>query len=250
VGYAEYLELPKLLALQRPLAQPPVHDEMLFVIVHQTHELWFKQILLELYAVIDHLDGGRWQLACRTLDRVSAIVALLMQHMEVLGTMPQGEFERFRPVLGTASGMQSAQFKHIEELSGDPGKAMTSGPNAVVRTDPGSTVRQAFLRAVGCGDGGDVPRHLQELLRDPERSLQKAVAEKLMVFDEQLARWRRSHVVLVQKMIGSAAGTGGSTGVQYLKGTLSKRFFPELWSASESEREAPGDDDGLAVRAS
>ena len=245
LSYSEYLRLPQLLAIQEPLAEPPVHDEMLFVIVHQAHELWFKQILCELEVLVDHIMVADWQRACRTLDRVSVIVKLLVQHIGVLETMPAEEFQRFRRVLGSASGMQSDQFKHIEELSGHvPDDLNASGTEPAGARAP--SVRQAFLRALASGSElhGAVaanrtePERLRSLYRDPRRAAEKGVADRLLDFDAQMAHWRARHLELVHSMIGATMGTGGSSGVRYLQSTLHKRFFPELWAARQAELEA------------
>lgn len=237
--YAEYLELHQLLALQRPLAQPPVHDEMLFVIVHQAHELWFKQMLLELRALIAHIDAGAWQRAERTADRLSLIVGLLICHVDVLKTMPAEEFQRFRAALGSASGMQSEQFKAIEELA-----AGVAAEEPVTRKRPhaaraaSASVREAFSNAMST----DIPANdrtfmsatdvgPRSLFRDPALSRERRLAERLLHFDAEMVRWRASHMELAREMIGNSAGTGGSAGARYLRGTLDKRFFPELWTA-------------------
>jgi tryptophan 2,3-dioxygenase len=238
LSYSEYLRLPELLAIQEPLAEPPVHDEMLFVIVHQAHELWFKQILFELEVLLDHINVADWQRACTTLDRMSMIVTLLVQHIGVLETMKAEEFQRFRRVLGSASGMQSDQFKHIEELSGHGISAAEHAGAAV------PSVREAFLRALSKGSGvhgpaaAQQPEPLRSLYRDPLRAAEKGVADRLLHFDAQMAHWRARHLELVHSMIGTLGGTGGSSGVRYLQSTLDKRFFPELWAAREAELQA------------
>jgi tryptophan 2,3-dioxygenase len=243
LSYSEYLQLPQLLALQVPLANPPVHDEMLFVIVHQAHELWFKQVIMELEALMKHIAVADWQRACGTLDRVSLIVTLLVQHIAVLETMPAAEFQRFRRVLGSASGMQSDQFKHIEELSGHVPADLTA-PRAEPALGAGMpNVRQTFLGAVAsrselnvaAGANRTDPERLRSLYRDPDRAAERSVAERLLHFDAQMAHWRARHLELVHSMIGATMGTGGSSGVRYLQGTLGKRFFPELWAAREAE---------------
>ncbi len=212
--YSELLELPTLLALQRTNAEPPVHDEMLFLIVHQTHELWFKQMVFELRALIAHIDAREWQLAEATTARLTKIAGLLVGHIDVLETMPPEEFQRFRGVLGSASGMQSEQFKLIEELAG-----RLSTERAPERA-PSASVREAFLNAVSAlAASGDVG------------SSERQLAERLLLFDAEMGRWRSRHVELARGMIGGAGGTGGSAGARYLEATLEKRFFPELWAA-------------------
>jgi tryptophan 2,3-dioxygenase len=255
VDYATYLKLPQLLALQTPLARPAVHDEMLFVIVHQAHELWFKQVICELRAAISQIDSCCWQAASRTLQRISAIVSLLVQHVAVLETMPRAEFQRFRGALGSASGVQSLQFQEIELLSGyvpSQERGWRSPPGS--HSSDSANLREVFLRA--CSDAQGSGCHvrdpgmagpaaagrsemaivrLRRLYRDPSYEAQRCLADCLLEFDEQVARWRRSHVRLVHAMIGETMGTGGSSGARYLHETLERRIFPELWAARQSE---------------
>jgi tryptophan 2,3-dioxygenase len=248
VSYSDYLELPRLLALQRPLAEPPVPDEMLFIVVHQTHELWFKQILLELRAVLGDIDAERWQAACRTLDRVSAIVALLVSHIDVLDSMMPEDFHRFRDVLGTASGMQSEQYRLIEELSG-----REPAPSDGLATSNGRSLRRAFSRALAPAarspEAADalrseapaaesLARGLRRLYEDPGWQWQRDVAAGLLHFDEQMASWRLRHLQLVKRMIGQSMGTGGSMGATHLQAALERRFFPELQVAAASQGSA------------
>lgn len=234
IDYATYLKLPQLLALQAPLARPAVHDEMLFVIVHQAHELWFKQLICELRAAVSQIDSGCWLAAGRTLQRGSSILALLVQHLAILETMPSEEFQRFRGALGSASGMQSVQFRQLEMLSGycvSQERAERSPPGA---TSPDSAnLRQVFLRAC-CGDAHVVvPARLRRLYRDPRCEAQRRLADCLIDFDEQMAAWRRRHVGLVQVMIGGMMGTGGSSGARYLQESMERRFLPELRAARQ-----------------
>lgn len=236
--YADYLQLPQLLSLQRPLAEPLVHDEMLFVIVHQTHELWFKQMVLELRALIEQIDAGAWQPAERTAARLTMITGLLIRHVDVLETMPADEFQRFRGVLGSASGMQSEQFKLIEELSGHLTMEQTPAPPRPAASTSSTSVREAFSKAVSAvlpANDGSFMRATEggpsALFRNPAWSSERRIAERLLHFDAEMARWRARHMELACTMIGGAIGTGGSAGARYLAGTLDKRFFPELWAA-------------------
>jgi tryptophan 2,3-dioxygenase len=241
LSYSAYLELDRLLGLQRPLAVPEVPDEMLFIIVHQTHELWFKQILFELATLIGHIDTARWQPACQTLDRITQIVSLLVGHLAVLESMPAAEFQRFRCVLGSASGMQSSQFKRMEALLG---QVPLSEPAVPGDCSTPRSLREAFLQALGStaqslrkqhavlGGPGDVEQVrslLSELYRDPALAAPRAAADRLLQLDQQMGEWRRRHLHMVRAMIGAVAGTGGSSGVPYLQTNAEKRFFPELW---------------------
>ncbi len=234
IDYASYLKLPQLLALQAPLAQPAVHDEMLFVIVHQAHELWFKQLIVELRAAVSQIDAGCWLAAGRTLQRGSAIMALLVQHLAILETMPPGEFQRFRAALGSASGMQSAQFRELEMLSGysvgQEGAELSRHGAACMDS---SNLRHVFLRACCGGAPASMPARLRRLYRDPRCEAQRRLADCLIDFDEQMAAWRRRHVGVVQVMIGRTMGTGGSSGARYLQESMDRRFLPEVWAARQ-----------------
>jgi tryptophan 2,3-dioxygenase len=238
LSYSEYLELAKLLDLQRPLAVPGVPDEMLFIIVHQTHELWFKQILFELVALVQQIDAACWQPACQTLDRLTQIVALLVGHLAVLESMPATEFQRFRGVLGSASGMQSEQFRRMETLLGH---VPVSDPPSARDGSATRGLREVFLQALGRtapsirrdedarGEAEKVRSLLFELQRVPGLAAPRATADRLLLLDQKMAEWRRRHLDMVRAMIGSVAGTGGSSGVRYLQKNAEKRFFPELW---------------------
>jgi tryptophan 2,3-dioxygenase len=243
-SYSDYLQLPALLALQQPLALPAVHDEMLFIIVHQTHELWFKQILCELSLLISDIDGDRFEAAGRTSERVSRIARLLAEHMLVLDTMPVLEFQRFRAALGTASGLESEQFQRLGQLAGLlpamlPTRASNDGLDGQL---PSASVREAFWRALERRAPGlaGIPRvidvaepafgpKLAGLLAQPELAAERNLAEALLALDEHVVQWRRGHHELVKRMIGAGLGTGGSSGAQYLRATMDRCFFPELW---------------------
>jgi tryptophan 2,3-dioxygenase len=236
-SYSDYLKLPALLALQRPLMRPAVHDELLFIIVHQTHELWFKQMVCELSLLISDIDARSFDAACRTIDRMTRIAHLLSGHMRVLETMPPREFERFRAALGTASGIESEQFHRLEQLAGLSSQAAL--PLLMPGNGPSNSVRDAFWRAVITAKAGALPpmradaevlgATLSAWLAAPELAAQRRLAEALLAFDQNMVNWRREHFELALKMIGAAAGTGGSSGAGYLRATMSRCFFPELW---------------------
>jgi tryptophan 2,3-dioxygenase/ribonuclease HI len=202
--YAGYLRIDDLLELQQPLT-PDAHDELLFIIVHQSYELWFKLILHELRKARDELAERRPQAAIRPLKRTVAIERLLLDHLDVLETMGPEGFLEFRDPLAPASGFQSRQFREIESLSPE--------------------LYDAFA--------GQLPTDLADLYRnhldDPVRALLHEVAELLVDHDEQIALWRHHHTLMAAREIGSRHGTGGSRGVEYLRGTQDKRFYPELW---------------------
>jgi tryptophan 2,3-dioxygenase/ribonuclease HI len=211
--YAGYLRINDLLELQHPIT-PEAHDELLFVIVHQSYELWFKLILHELRKARSELEAGRPQGAIGPLKRTAAIDNLLLGHLDVLETMSPDGFLEFRDPLAPASGFQSEQFRAIEAES--------------------PPVYDAFVAAAGLPDDHDARLiALAELYRDhlgdPARTVLHLVAELLVDHDELVARWRHHHTLMAAREIGSRHGTGGSRGVEYLRGTQGKRFYPELW---------------------
>jgi tryptophan 2,3-dioxygenase len=239
-SYSEYLKLPGLLSLQKPLTVPAVHDEMLFIIVHQTHELWFKQMLCELTLLVTDVDAGRFTSGCRTVSRLTKIARLLSEHMSVLGTMPGYEFQRFRAALGTASGLESEQFRRLERLAGALPAEGSLGPGGDA---PSTSVRQAFLRSVAREHPGllelfprdeeldttELARALVGWLADPALAANRGLCQHLLEFDRQMVAWRQHHFELARQMIGGASGTGGSSGASYLRAVMDRRYFPELW---------------------
>ena len=218
--YATYLLIDDLLELQQPLT-PDAHDEMLFIIVHQSYELWFKLILHTLGEIVAELRAGRPQGAAPGLKRVVAIQRLLLEHLDVLETMSPERFMEFRDPLAPASGFQSRQFRDIEGTSANE-------------------LWESFLaagRALGLHlpDDDEEARvaSLAELYRDhaePSRAALHQAAELMMDYDEAVARWRFHHTLMAAREIGTRPGTGGSQGVRYLQSTLPKRFFPDLWA--------------------
>ena len=226
--YATYLLIDDLLNLQRPLT-PDAHDELLFIIVHQSYELWFKLILHELTRARDELLAGRPQAAVPRLSRTVAIERLLLDHLDVLETMGPEGFLEFRDPLEPASGFQSVQFRRIEWISGlrDMFPADAEPPS-------GPSLYEAFASAAGLPEDEEARMDaLADLYRDheddPVRAWLYRVAERLIDHDEGVALWRHHHVLMAAREIGSRPGTGGSPGVPYLKTTLDRRFFPELW---------------------
>ena len=241
--YGEYLALPELLSVQRLLSDPQVHDELLFITVHQAYELWFKQLIFELESVRDLLFVGEAERARHYLTRVHAIERVLIEHLEVLETMTPQDFLEFRSLLTPASGFQSAQFREVEFLSGlkEPRylKQLAGTPEELERLarrleEP--TVWDGFCALLEA-NGLDMPADDESVRMDSLVRMAKdrkyaglfAVSEALLDHDEALAQWRLHHVLMVEREIGAKPGTGGSAGVGYLKTTLDKRFFPELW---------------------
>jgi tryptophan 2,3-dioxygenase/ribonuclease HI len=226
--YATYLLIDDLLSLQRPLT-PGAHDELLFIVVHQAYELWFKLILHELVAARDALAEGRPHGAAPPLRRVVAVERLLLEQLGVLETMGPEGFLEFRDPLAPASGFESRQFRAIEWLSGERGTWPGGG-----EPPAGDSLYEAFSRGLGLPeDREERVAALADLYRDhrddPLRAAWHDVAERLVDHDEGVARWRHHHALMAAREIGTRPGTGGSPGVEYLRGTVDRRFFAELW---------------------
>jgi tryptophan 2,3-dioxygenase len=246
--YRTYLRIDELLQLQQPLT-PGAHDEMLFVVIHQVYELWFKLILHELDRVVAALLAGQPQEAIPGLRRTLSIEEVMIAQLHVLETMSPEGFLQFRDPLKPASGLQSGQFRAIEFLCGlrdadriDDPVLSTADQTELRRRMATPTLYDALctcLRACGLdvpdGDGeaehGRRLRSLRDLYRDhaaAQRALLHQVGELLLDNDEAIARWRFHHTQMASREIGSRKGTGG-LGVEYLRATVDRRFFPELW---------------------
>jgi tryptophan 2,3-dioxygenase len=235
--YGSYLRVPELLALQSPLSLPTVHDEMLFIIVQQAQELWFKQVLYELQTVIALLDERNLLDAARLITRVNGIFGVLGNEVEILATMPPLEFGRFRGVLSTSSGFESEQFRELELASGlsDPTffkviDKYIDGP--ALRARWPRTLAEAF-RGVLADLHGDPVAALVCVYGTPAAHPEVfLLAEALSEYEVRFQEWRFHHVKLVERVIGDRSpGTAGSAGSGYLGKTLTYRFFPELWEA-------------------
>lgn len=250
--YTSYLKLDELLRLQQPRSEGPEHDEMLFIVIHQVYELWFKQILHELRHLQEALAANRPPRVLATLKRVLTILKTLVAQVDILETMTPMSFNSFRARLEASSGFQSAQFRELEFLLGYKRPAMLAhhpaGSEARARLEqalkePG--VFDAFLRYLRA-NGYAVPAdaldrdHAQPLA--PNAAVQEVlvavyrdggfpaqVCERLVDLDEGLMEWRYRHVKMVERTIGAKPGTGGSAGAAYLRETLFKPLFPDLW---------------------
>ena len=241
--YADYLKLDQLLSAQQPLSD--LHDEMLFIVIHQTKELWMKEMLHELRLAIDLLGKDRFAEAYKAMSRIGRIQSVMTLSWDVLSTLTPVDYLKFRDVLGTSSGFQSVQFREIEFRLG------LKEPNFVNHYDEGSDERARLERALAepslreaahgalerAGfDLGDrsieaVARAWLDVYRDSDRWFDLyELAEKLVDIDDALAMWRHKHVLTVERIIGNKPGTGGSAGAPYLRATLEKRVFPELWA--------------------
>ena len=238
VTYTSYLKVDELLSLQVPRSAGPEHDELLFIIVHQVYELWFKQVLWELDHVVELLDGDDQVRAGQTLRRVLAILKVMVAQMDVLETMTPLEFLSFRARLDSASGFQSVQFRELEMLLGrkDPAavERASASPPAQARLSArlaAPSVWDAF-RAHLARRGYEVGDDAQDALLDAYRSdpATAALCERLVEVDEGVQEWRYRHVKMVERTIGVRPGTGGSSGVEYLRTTLGRPLFPDLWA--------------------
>lgn len=254
VTYASYLALDDILAAQHPKSDR--HDELLFIIIHQTKELWLKQMVAELKLAKEQVREGALVPAYKGLARVSRIQAVMTLSWDILATMTPADYSRFRGVLGTSSGFQSDQFRTVEYLLGlkdgrfleyqkDRPEAERAMAEALHAPSLWDNANAALARA-----GFALPAHVlerdwsqpyepsaeveaawAEVYRDTERWWDLyQLAEKLVDLDDALATWRHKHVLTVSRVIGGKRGTGGTAGVKYLQETVAKRAFPELWS--------------------
>jgi tryptophan 2,3-dioxygenase len=252
VTYASYLKVDELLALQQPRSAGPEHDEMLFIVIHQVYELWFKELLHELDRVARLLTEDEAHRAQHTLKRVLTIMKVMVAQLDILETMTPLEFLSFRERLEAASGFQSDQFRQIEFLLG------AKSDKAIARFPDGSRARLALQKRFGeptlwdaflhylAREGYKVPAiHLardaskvvepsgdiQAVLIDIYRhdSKNAELCERLVDLDEGVQEWRYRHVKMVQRTIGAKPGTGGSGGAAYLATTVGRPLFPDLW---------------------
>jgi tryptophan 2,3-dioxygenase len=235
--YGAYLSVAQLTSLQNPLAQPSVRGEMFFIIGQQVQELWFKQILYDLTEFIRLADTGYLYEAVRLLDRVNRIVSVLAQETELLQTLPPSEFKAFRPILSTASGFESEQFRALEWVSG---LRDANAKRLLLHLNGGAGIMARWprsLRDVLCGNvtslDGDPVSAIEFLYNGTiHRPELLALVDALSEYEIRFAEWRFHHIKVVERVIGNRApGTGGSSGSGYLGRTLEYRFFPELWEA-------------------
>lgn len=250
--YSDYLEVDRLIDLQHPRSEPEEHDEMLFIIIHQTYELWFKQLRHELAFLQQRFDEGDTPRAFHSLKRVLKIFKTLVSQVDILETMTPLEFESFRSRLDSASGFQSYQFRVMEFMlghkrpeplsfqpEGSPGRLMLEAayhqpslwrvflhflkrsgyriPDAALNGDPTQPTEA----------NAEVQETLLAIYRQDHQLSE--LCELLVDLDEGLQEWRYRHVKMVQRTIGTKGGSGGSSGAEYLIKTLFKPVFPDLW---------------------
>jgi tryptophan 2,3-dioxygenase len=238
--YSSYLRLDRLLTAQEPRSNE--HDELLFIVIHQVYELWFKQLLHELDAAMRAMDRDDLLRVSKHFRRIDTIQRLLEQQVDILETMTPQEFNQFRDNLNPASGFQSIQFREMEFACG------VRRSEILQHLELDDAQRARLERRLGepslydhaksllrrRGFAVDTPAEVVESFRriythESEYYDLHLLLEELIEFDERLLLWRGRHVRMVERMIGHKRGTGGSSGVEYLQKTLEYRCFPELW---------------------
>jgi len=241
--YGSYLRLPQLLDAQHLESDPPAHDELLFITIHQVYELWFQQLLHEATSARDAMSRGELWWAQHLLQRMQVIERVLVHQVDVLETMTPQDFLEFRQRLAPASGFQSVQFRELEFLSGAKDAAYVErfrGLTTAEQERLGARLAEpslwdAFLDVLRahdlpCATDDEVLASLRTVAHDrSQHSPIWAVAEALLQHDELAAQWRARHVTMVERMIGGKSGTGGSSGAPYLRSRLALRYYPLLW---------------------
>jgi tryptophan 2,3-dioxygenase len=263
--YAGYLQLDRLLSAQNPLSSPPHHDEMLFIVQHQTSELWLKLLIHELSAAVEHLRGDRvWQFG-KVVARCKRVLDQLTAQWSVLETLTPSEYMEFRDILGPSSGFQSLQYRTVEFLMGNKNAAMlkvfahepeaAAGLRAVLEAP---TLYDEFLRYLARWGHAVPAAHLERDWSKPHVSdpallpvferiyedtashwREYALCEDLVDLETQFQLWRFRHMRTVMRIIGFKRGTGGSSGVGFLKQALELTFFPELFEVRTEIGRAP-----------
>jgi tryptophan 2,3-dioxygenase len=248
--YTSYLQVDELLALQKPLSDGPEHDELLFIIIHQTYELWFKQLIHEFQAAGKALESGDSHYALALLGRIRTIMKVCVTQIDILETMTPLQFNSFRGYLSSSSGFQSAQFRKVEAILGRRDSKMAGHLPPAMQSEieeitNAHSIWDSFLIYVN-GRGHQIP---QEVLQRDSRIAYESntavqdsllllhqsdaegamVAERLVDIDEGIQEWRYRHVKMVERTIGAKMGTGGSSGVAYLASTLFNPVFKDLW---------------------
>ncbi len=253
LNYTSYLHVDELLSLQKPVSDGPEHDEVLFIIIHQTYELWFKQILHELKLLQLAMENSHAPIVTKTLKRILTILKTLVAQIDILETMTPTSFASFRERLETASGFQSVQFRELEFALGYRRQAVleafgseSAERSRLERILGRPSVYDSFLRylsllgypippeilnrdlSLSHKESPAVQESLIEIYRHDPGAWQ--ICELLVDLDEGLQEWRYRHVVMVERTIGAKKGTGGSKGVAYLRATLGRMLFPDLWA--------------------
>ncbi|MBL4590757.1 MAG: tryptophan 2,3-dioxygenase [Phycisphaerales bacterium] len=253
--YSKYLHIDELLACQQTRSKPSHHDELLFIIQHQTSELWMKLMIHEMKAAVGHICKDQLDSSFKILSRVKHIQSQLFNQWDVLATLTPSEYTQFRDVLGTGSGFQSVQYRMVEFLMGNKDKRMIEvhrhDPKAVAVLEETINMPSIYDEFIGHLNrrGLKIPDEilnrdittvhqshpavleaLKVVYQHPEQYWDTyELAEKLVDIEEQFAHWRFRHMKVVERIIGYKMGTGGSSGVNFLRKMIDHRFFPELW---------------------
>jgi len=253
--YSQFLRLDKLLDCQEIHSEPAHHDEMLFIIQHQTSELWLKLVIHEMTEALEYIKTDQLAPAFKILSRVKHIQAQLLHQWDVLATLTPSEYTQFRYALGTGSGFQSIQYRVVEFLMGNKDAKMIPvhkhDPLAVellTKTLNMPSIYDEYIRLLA-RKGMNIPKEVldrdittphqsnpgvlavfKEIYTDPNEYWEAyEMAEKLVDIEEQFSHWRFRHMKVVERVIGYKQGTGGSSGVHFLRQMIDHRFFPELW---------------------
>jgi tryptophan 2,3-dioxygenase len=232
ITYGSYLELEQLLSLQNPQSQPEHSDELLFIVVHQASELWFKAILHDMDGLVNALEANDAGQSLWRLQRINVLMRIVSSQLSSLEALPPQHFAQFRTYLGSSSGSQSIQFRAIEAASGlrdehfmrvlqEHGEI----PEIVQRVIQRPTLQELFLKLLDASG-----TKIEDLYLGPGPNMLFFLAEALLEYEQQFAQWRFKHVQLVERVIGPRTeGTGGTLGSRYLMRTIDQKFFPRLW---------------------
>jgi tryptophan 2,3-dioxygenase len=240
VSYGSYLALRELLELQRPRSDNP--DELLFIVVHQSSELWFKVILHELDLLIEALADRQPEFALFRVERLNALMRIVSGQLAALETLPPQHFAQFRGYLGTSSGSQSVQFRAIEAVSGlrEPHFVQVLQEHGEIPPQVRDALARPTLQDLFLSLTRDQGTSLEELYTGRRPTVLFFLAEALLEYEQQFALWRFRHVQLVERVLGPlTGGTGGTLGARYLSRTVDQKFFPALWSVRSSFYGAP-----------
>jgi tryptophan 2,3-dioxygenase len=243
VTYGSYLALDELLSLQHPRSRPEHADELLFIVVHQASELWFKEILHELDGLIGAFEQREAEFALFRMGRINALMRIVSAQLSALETLPPQHFAQFRRYLGTSSGSQSIQFRAIEAASGlrEPQFMEVVSehgeiPPLVQRALSRPTLQELFLSLLA-----SQKIELETLYVGPRPTTLFFLAEALLEYEQQFGLWRFHHVQLVERVLGPlTGGTGGTLGAKYLARTIDQKFFPALWAVRARFYGKPG----------
>ena len=233
ISYPTYLELETLLSLQRPQSAPEHPDELIFIVVHQASELWFKVILHEFDTLIARLGEFDAQGALTSMQRINTLVELVAHELSALDTLPPQRFAQFRGYLGTSSGSQSVQFRAIEATSGlrDPHFMAALKEHGELAAPIARAIARPTLQALFLALLEKQGVALEQIYEESKHGVLLMLAESFLEYEQGFARWRFLHVQLVERIIGpDTGGTGGTLGARYLQKTIAQRFFPELWA--------------------